>query len=767
MNTPQHSIEISENTFFPTELREDWLEPTGILPNANAVIDVLRATGVVSAETFSGIVDLLVPVALVEGHLHLDIEGEDSIREQARTHILGMMNDEVHGDKTVYATGICLSFLTNLRAEEKRFADAALDILTDDSFSGSDEERLEIARIIAGETDELALPDEFASGFTPMTSIEKVDASRELVMESDVEGFLLNFARNLVIVEDDKAHEGKRLRAAINLVEYLVPMTRMFGPSFRNISERGWQSAWGFIQGRSPEVVESISEIQGLARRTSRPTGELIQGWIDNTDARIVTSRVKDAGSTVLKRLRKGIGNFEDLADVLGFRIVAADEPDMEKVLKNILDAFKYKDGTYKLVTTDYIIELGRHVPDDVENVSPDDESAIVLDIKQSSALFDLLGRPPKVLAGKPKDSGFETVYVNLIVRKKGSSIPLNVEIQVVTEEMLKSNKIGKAVVAVYKLNPSSAEDFRRAEDIMAGVSHRTDAFARGYHELALKTQIRMLEHWPEIDNNLAELYRVVSVGGKLVTIPKELENVIDHNVFSDKFQREATGLTILPVGHVTEAQFKAIIATEMPAWFAGKTALKDGLWYASKWHSAQKRGTGVNHYEGHILPLTLAYFLNLAARGEEVSQDDLVSMLLHDSLEDSKDQYTQRERIIRSTFSEEVQSSVYIQTKPIKQSHESGVTIDTSQAEKLAGLKGSLGESEVLKKVIDRTGSHIGDLIFTIKSGVFKPKMHGYLLNSRKVYAKLFERDPISKGIWFALEDIFNYVRNKYTTSV
>ncbi len=755
MEYSTYDFDDLEPKFSPSELNDDWLEISGILPNPSVVLDIINTTEIVSPESFTDVINLLIPVALALRYIDLDIKGESTIRDEALNYLEKLMVESATSEYTTWCVGVGMSFFENVKAEDIRFFDAAQNILLDDRFEGTEEERMDLASIIAGESDK-ALPKGFVKDFAPLTSIEKLESSRKLVMESDVEGYLLNFARNLALVEDNNVDENIRLRAVINLEEILIPTLRMFGPKFDNITERARQSAWEYMEIQYPEFTSDITAIQTLAASIIDPIEQLLNSWIDEPSFRIERKRIKGLGSTILKGLRKGITNYDEIADIIGYRIVVKDNESLGVVINDIISAFKYKNGTYRIITDEFVVELGRQNNNHEENT--EDSAAIVLNIQKANELYDKLGRPEKMLAGKPKESGFETVYLNFVIKKLGISTRVGTEIQIVTEKMLTSNKIGKAIIAVYKSNPSTKEDLRRAEEIANGVIRRAEVFTNGTRELAVKTQIRMLEFWPNLQNNYSKLYKVITANNTTLAIPHDLGEFSSKMKFSDNLSSLDLSLVVLPVSKVSEIEFRDIIQAEIPNWIIGETKLHNALRLAHKWHNGEKRRSGINHYEGHVLPLTLAYFLNIFARGEDISQEDLISILLHDSVEDAEsiEESNKRKRIIHREFGTKVLESVLIQTKQTNHSHETSEELDANQSEKL-GINNI--NIEIIKKSIDRSGSHIGDLTVGVTRGQIKASFVKYYLNSKKHYSKLFESNPISRAIWIATEELFEAV--------
>lgn len=734
-----------------TQAGREWIH------DPEAVYEILRWSGIATPDLL-GAVEMVPIVAVAENYY------QDPSLQDESSYCRNLLQAQLQADTSgvvEYKVGIALATMRNVRAEHRRFRDAADAVLVDEGYSGSIEARHALSSVMRGDVKRELPPELKVERIMPRTSVKKVDSVRRLITESDVEGFAINVARNIALVEDPTADEGDRLRAAMNIRETLVHVLRMFGQHFHLLEERAWDKAWAVVQMNNPQTHAEIQKTIKLATDGQQPVITFLREKILlSSQAHIIRRRIKDSGSSELKCIKKGISPAE-IPDALGISIACENDVALVAQLRALLeffDAYKH----YRYHDEECIVSLCR--PDKINGV-PTDEP-VVLDIAQAQEIWEALNHPRNVRVSKPKDSGFQAVHVNLIFKVRGTERAFGVELQIGTRQMHILNRTGEAIAAIYKLNPESQEDYIQAGAIVESIRKRAEAYISGDGVLTMNSWFRLLELFPDIDNELSKQYRVMRVGNKRIAVPRILMPFLDEQSFSTEFHNEEAAMLVMPVAHLDETMFRNIMRLDKPEWVNSDTKFNEALRLASMWHKTQGRRTGANHYEGHVLPIALAYYLNHSVMGEECSRDHLIALILHDAVEDAEDRETQQRRldIIRRTFSDSVYSLVRIHTKPNKKHHESGEDLDRQQAKHIGLLRKELRQIVALQKVLDRAGSHNGDLCYAIVSGKLPDANVAYFLNTVDIFEELFmsERDNRTRALWLLTSDIFNAVSLK-----
>ncbi|MES2971446.1 MAG: hypothetical protein V4702_03940 [Patescibacteria group bacterium] len=721
-------------------------------PLASKVIKILYETGLLTP----GMSDAIGVLGLVR-------QTEEEITRNEPDNPLGLDSvDKLRGllpeydERWGYAFGVALSVTENERYELSHLnqtADEVLELLLASPHSElSDSEIMAVVSALAGYTHD-AIPLKSAAKLIPKSSLEKVKSMRKLILQTDIEGFLINTAHNMAIVEDQLAASGLRLRAALNIIETLNPVLRMFGDGFEPFRIRARDGAGNFLAQNDPEMHDRIQKVRDLAARASEPALNIFQ-QMANGYGQVVAGRPKSEVSFMMKSTRKNI-EIEDVADPLGYRVEAQTHAQMIQLVKSILDLFKTSKHA-KVETPKYTLSIGR----------TDGEPAIELDIANSKEFWEKLGQPENVQALSPTARGYQIVHINFIMKLKDGSDPLNIELQIGTAKMHKRNEQGESIVAIYKLGYDEDDDISPIISMRDHIQRRASGYIEGKRQLSMSTQLKLIELMPEWETSLSKLYSVLSYQNKVIAYSKKLRNCIDLATFSDELMATEASVLVAPIGYMDKDTFIGIVGSIEPTFVGDRSKLRQTLTLLEDWHKDDNlRRDGNRHFEGHILPVALSYFINRTAQGIKIDVDELVAIIAHDGIEDEED-LSKREakrKIVKQRLGKTVYTLVDLLTKDPSLA---GDDADAEQAKRLAHADPKLRDLVLYMKVVDRFCSHTTDMEAAVaapEEEAWQPRYSEYFNNSAKHFAEMFLENDQTRPLWLLCWDIFKAVEKKY----
>jgi hypothetical protein len=727
-------------------------------PFTSRVLDILQKTNLLT----SGMQDAIATLALVRDAEQEMTGGGASTYDPGPIEKLRNLAPE-YDEHWSYALGIALSVVANEKYEEshlRRTAVEALDQLLAGNPSGiNDSKIMAIVSAIEGDTmDPISL--EVAAKLIPQPTVEKVASVRELILKTDIEAFVINTARNIAIVEDEAAPAGPRLRAAVNIIETLSPVLRMFGDGFEAFRIRARDSAGELLAKSDPETFAKIKAVHQLAERAREPVLTRLKA-LAGGDGQVIGSRIKSDISHLVKSMRKDVP-IDHVADPLGYRIESPTQDHMVRLVSNIIATFqKVKHG--RIETPEYSLRIGR----------TDGEEAIELDVANASELWSKVGMPENAVVSGPRPSGYQTVHINFIMKFKDGSDPLNIELQIGTVKMHRKNQQGESVVSIFKLGRDPDTDIVPILTMLDHIQNRARDFIDGKRMLSMNTQLRLVQLMPEWKTPLSELITVMGIDGKLFGISKRLGDSIGVGDMSEELLAEKSAVLVGPMGCVDIDSFTRIVGSIEPNFVAEKSQLRQALTLLQDWHKADRRRDGNSHFEGHILPATLTYLINRAAQGLKVDEDELIAFIAHDGIEDEKkpSRRKRKRNIMRNLFSKKVYDLVDLLTK---NPDLNGDAADAEQAMRLMHAESEYRDIVTYMKVIDRFCSHITDMEAALKKEHMEAalkKEHWeqqyskYFVNTTSYFTDIFMQNEHTRPLWLLCRDTFKAVEGKYST--